>query len=457
MSESRRGCSARLKVLMIAHEFSPEEGSECSVGWNLANAVAKWHDVTVLCADGHQWRPGEFVQAFERRVSANGPVPGLSVIFLDQPLFSRLLIRLNKFLSGMGDGVGIRMLFLYALRAWHRRAFSHVRRLGFEKWDVIHHVTPIAYWGSGELWRTPVPYYWGPISGFGNTPLKFALWLSWRQFVSEIARGSYNWARLRCSAGLRRSLRKSVVVWTVTASDAAVVHRLSGALPQTMLDAACSPGVNGRVRSYDGQRQFVICWSGQHFSRKALPLLLHAVAHAVHRHRIHLVILGGEGRESKSWTKLASRLELDGNISWVGRVPHRQALAEMDKADILVHTSIREATSLVVLEALSLGLPVVCHDAYGMGVAVDNRCGLKVPFISPQRSVRGFRDAIEKLITEPELVRTLSTGALQRAREHTWEAKANEISSAYQRSAVSADELSGTPFMSAESSALNAT
>jgi hypothetical protein len=36
----------RLRVLISSHEFSPEQGSECAVGWNIATRMAAYHDVT---------------------------------------------------------------------------------------------------------------------------------------------------------------------------------------------------------------------------------------------------------------------------------------------------------------------------------------------------------------------------------------------------------------------------
>ena len=66
----------------------------------------------------------------------------------------------------------------------------------------------------------------------------------------------------------------------------------------------------------------------------------------------------------------------------------------MSRAHVLLHTSLAEATSTVILEALARGLPVVCHDACGMRIAVDDRCGIKVPLIDPNTSIKGFSRAI---------------------------------------------------------------
>jgi glycosyltransferase involved in cell wall biosynthesis len=105
----------------------------------------------------------------------------------------------------------------------------------------------------------------------------------------------------------------------------------------------------------------------------------------------------------------------------------------MADADAFVSTSVLEETSLVVLESLSLGLPVVCHDACGMGVAVNERCGIKVPMHTPNESVAGFADAIKRLAAGGDAFRQLSAGAIARARELAWDDKAAAIAATYER------------------------
>jgi glycosyltransferase involved in cell wall biosynthesis len=104
----------------------------------------------------------------------------------------------------------------------------------------------------------------------------------------------------------------------------------------------------------------------------------------------------------------------------------------MDRADVFALSSLQEATSTVVMEALSLGLPVLCHAACGMGWAVTSDCGIKVPLVDPQTSIAGFASAIDRLCERPEDVYLLSQGALGRAKQLTWDAKVEEMLITYE-------------------------
>ena len=85
----------------------------------------------------------------------------------------------------------------------------------------------------------------------------------------------------------------------------------------------------------------------------------------------------------------------------------------------------------MVMESLALGLPVICHDACGMGVAVTEMCGIKVPMRGPRISEAGFAAAIRSLLASPQRVAAPSAGALARAQELTWDRKWREIAAAY--------------------------
>jgi glycosyltransferase involved in cell wall biosynthesis len=135
---------------------------------------------------------------------------------------------------------------------------------------------------------------------------------------------------------------------------------------------------------------------------------------------------------------LGRQLGIDDRIRWIDEMPHEQALAEMAAAHAFVFPSLQEASSTVVLEALSLGLPVVCHDACGFGMVVTDECGIRIPRLTPAQSVDGFATAIRQLIQSPELIAKLSAGALARSEELSWDHKAQAIAKVYDEVATNA-------------------
>ncbi len=113
----------RLRVLIVAHEFSPDSGSECAVGWNIVTRLAAHHDVTVLYASGSQFRPNSYLKAINEYFSGGSGIPGLTLINIDQPVITRLTACLNSLFSGLGP-IGLPLLYYIGYNSWQRVAFK---------------------------------------------------------------------------------------------------------------------------------------------------------------------------------------------------------------------------------------------------------------------------------------------------------------------------------------------
>jgi glycosyltransferase involved in cell wall biosynthesis len=424
----------RLRVLISSHQFSPDQGSECAVGWNIVTRMASLHDVTVLCADGAALYPNSYRDAVERYFAAHGPIPGLKVVYVKQPPITERCARINQKLMALTKGVGWQPLFYVGLDEWHREAFRVATALDFANFDIVHQLTPISFLRPGYFWKSGLPFFWGPLGGMYKVPSAFAQWGGFKTRLFENVRNATIEWRFRTSTGFRRAVRSAVCIWTITDDERRMVDRLAPGKPIPMIETASPAGIKGIIRRYDHMRPLRLIWSGEHTARKAMPLLLQAIALLESRHVVSLDVLG-EGPETANWQKLAEKLHLRG-ITWHGKLPYQDALQTMGEADVFVHSSIREGTPHVVLEALSWGLPVICHDACGMGVVVDDTCGIKVPFISPEKSIEGFRDALERIICSPEFVERLSAGALRRSSVLNWDAKVKEIAEAYSQTGI---------------------
>jgi glycosyltransferase involved in cell wall biosynthesis len=196
-----------------------------------------------------------------------------------------------------------------------------------------------------------------------------------------------------------------------------------------MIETGAELSNSARIRKRCDNTPLVLCWSGLFCGIKALPLLLRALA-GLRNHDWILHVIG-DGPEKANWMKELHFLNLGDRIVFHGQVTRVQALEIMDMADVLVHSSVKEGTPHVVLEALSSGMPVICHDACGMGVAVDESCGIKVPLVEPEASVAGFRSAIKRMLVQPDLLEGLSRGALARSVELSWSRKIEHYLAAY--------------------------
>ena len=414
----------RLRVLLSAFAISPFVGSEGGVGWETATRLAQYHDVTVLCGDLAAGRPTQ--AALTAYFDTHPGIPGLTIHYVESPPLARICETLHS-------RAGLWALYWVGYHLWQRRAIFEARRLhARDRFDVAHQLTFASYREPGYLWRLPVPFFWGSVGGATGVPLSFApiLGLSgtWRVALRNLG----NFLQRRISFRARHAARVAQVVWAGGEDERWLIERWGGHaeyLPQSGTELTTE---GPRTRS--DTEPLRLLWSGRHDYNKALPLLLMALARLRECTSVTLDILGA-GPDTSKCMEIAACLKLGPLINWHGHVPRTDALETMARAHVLVHTSLHEGTPGVVLEALSLGLPVICHGVSGMAVAVTDQCGIKVPLRDPDTSILGFASAIERLAVDRPLYARMSIGALARARELDWDSKIDRISGAY-RTAV---------------------
>lgn len=411
----------RLRVLLSAYYCSPYRGGESAVGWNVAKGLAQYHDVTVICGDLAGDNPtGADIARLRRE---DGVPPGLEIIHLPAGKDARKIHDLHSL-------PGLWFLYYEAYRRWQQQLLAEAGRLHAERpFDVVHHVNIVGFREPGYLWQLGIPFFWGPISGAPMVPWPFLKDFGGKERLRWSMRNLANQLQILRAGRPAEAARAATKVWAVSPEDRAVLAGW-GVTGEPMLEGGTgSDPDTSKVRRLDHGEPLRICWSGLFQGIKELPILLRAVA-GLQPGSFILEVLG-DGPEAGRWRALAASLGLESGIHWHGMVPRETALGIMDRCHLLVHTSIKEATATVLMEALERAMPVVCHDACGMGTAITDESGIKIPLRDPETSVAGFREALSRIQSSPDLLERLSQGAARRARELSWDQKIRRISEAY--------------------------
>lgn len=414
----------RRRVLVSAFAASPKWGSEPAVGWNVCTRLARYHDVTVLCTPSVPGSPQEnYRQEIAEYFAEHGPIPGLHFEFVEPPLLSRLFQRQTNLCR--------RTVYYVGYAAWQRAALARARQLhAQEPFELVHQLNIIGYREPGYLWKLGIPFVWGPVGGAANLPPAYTPLLRLQDKVFYTARRWTNELQKRTSRRCRKAAAAASHIWVVERAAQQMVEDLWGYPAEFMSETGTTARPQAAVRSYDGGRPLRVVWSGEHVGLKAFPIIVDALASLPKDTPVELTVLGS-GPETQYWKELSRARGVAKMISWIGMVPHARAVEIMSQQDVLAFTGVQEATTNVVPESLSLGLPVVCHACCGMGVAVTDECGIRVPLGNPQTSADGFARAIREMAVDPQKVQRLSRGALARAEELSWEEKARRIAQRY--------------------------
>lgn len=414
----------RLRVLLVAYSCIPGRGSEPGVGWNRAVETARRFDTWVLCNEAESAGP---IRSY---LAERGPIPGLHMVFVPKPIIERQLARVPG-------------LFYLSYRLWHERAYRVARRLhALYHFDVVHQVTFCGYREPGVVWKLDAPFIWGPIGGTQNFPPAFLLEDGLHGLLAEGPRSVLNTLQLRFSPRVRAALRRAAIVFSANSTNRNDLRRAHGLDAPLLLETGLTQ-VAERPRPVEGGRPLRLLWSGTLAPHKGLSLLLKALAAMPSSVPFELRVYG-HGPCGPRWRRLARRLNLERHITWMGWVPHKDALAAYDWADLFVFTSLRDTSGNALLEALGAGVPVICLAHQGAGDIVTPACGVAIPVTTPREVVTAIREAIVT-IASPEEATRLRAGALARARQYLWSRNAEVMAAAYRAVAPRASTLPLTP------------
>lgn len=415
--------TVRLKVLVSAYACSPYKGSEPGVGWGFVSELAKHHDLWVIVED-------EKFRADIEQYLAEHPDFRQHVFFY----FIRKVR--NRWLRKLWPPS-----YYWYYRRWHQDAYRLAQQLHHEVgFDLVHQLTMVGFREPGYLWKLGIPFVWGPVGGMGLFPWRFLPVVGGYGALYYLGYNLFNWLHINFLVRPRQA-GKAAASGSANGLIAATPENRDGAAKywgcaSTVLAEVGLPREPMlQIRARAAGEPLRLVWTGLHIPRKALNLALQALSRLPADVDWELHVLG-KGRQSATWQRLSEELGIGTRCHFHGWMPREPALEVMQATHGMVITSLRDLTSTVTVEALALGLPIICLDHCGFAEVVNEHCGIKIPVTTPGEVVAAMARAVEQLARDENKRRTLARGALQRARDFAWEEKARVIDRIYRAKVV---------------------
>ena len=156
---------------------------------------------------------------------------------------------------------------------------------------------------------------------------------------------------------------------------------------------------------------------GRFVDKKAPYLTLLAFKKVVESVSEARLIMIGDGPLLEACKQMTKALDVDNAVEFLGRRPHMEVAATMQRARAFVQHSIRpshgdsEGTPVAVLEAGATGIPVIATRHAGIqDVVVDGRTGLLVD----ERDIDGMAECMIRIAEDPTLAARLGQVARKR-------------------------------------------
>ncbi len=264
------------------------------------------------------------------------------------------------------------------------------------KVDILHtHNTKSLFYGAPAAWLAQVPVTVHTRHGqrFGSSPLHTSVFRVLTRLTDRVVCVSRDSTGLSATEGIgRRRLR---TIW-----NGIDITRFTYA----------GPCANGPV-----------IMVGRLSSEKDVATLIRAAALARQAFPAFRLQVAGEGKCLPDLRQLASDLNLNSAVEFLGEVHNVPEL--LAKSSLLVLPSLTEGISLTLLEAMARGLPVVAtHVGGNPEVVVDGQTGYLVPIQqpaqlaacmvdllrNPQRSIEMGRRARDRVLKHFDVARMVA-------------------------------------------------
>lgn len=240
------------------------------------------------------------------------------------------------------------------------------------------------------------------------------------------------WLQNTVEGFLTRFHRRAVRTYTPSVAARSELWRMGvesvevwgrGVDTSTFNPARRSPPMRERLT---GERAFTFLHVGRLAAEKSVHVLLDAYAALEARvpPGTTKLVIAGHGPEARNLRRIApASAVFIGNLDRTHELPALYA-----SADAFVFASTTETLGLVVLEAMSSGLPVIATPAGGVSDhLVDGENGIAFPAHDTEACAR----AMFTLFSDRELGRRLGAGARSTAMNLTWEAELDRLDRSY--------------------------
>jgi len=330
------------RILAFAYACEPGKGSEPGAGWAWAGILGRLAETWIITRANNR-------DAIEAALPSIPHATSLHFVYVDLPARARRWKR------------GQRGVHLYYL-LWQRKALERARQLEAEhRFDLVWHLTMANVWMGSLAARVGPPFIYGPVGGGIKAPWSFAPVLGVRGLVFESVRTAAQLAGRYLNPIAREAWRRAQVILVQNPETRAWLpprHRDK----TIVLPNAIAPEHSPDPEVARATRSPTAVYVGRLLPWKGVALAIRAIAKA---EGWRLIVIGS-GSDAPRLRRLVRRLGVGDRVEFAGKVEHDRVVSEMrERADVFLFPSLREEAGLVVLEALTAGLPVICLDRGG--------------------------------------------------------------------------------------------
>ncbi|WP_324674388.1 glycosyltransferase [Hymenobacter sp. GOD-10R] len=400
-----------MKILTSAYACDPTRGGEEGFGFNWAWQTARQGHF-VRCLTQPVGRPN--IEAYLADHVHDSTTSRLQFEYVAVPKWVDFLARWQ---------FGIYLHYL----VWQYLAWRTAKRLEQRTpFDLVHHATYGSLQMASRLWQLGKPMIFGPVGGGQQAPKAFRAYLpNW--YKTEIPRTFMSWLLVTFDANVRQNLQQASVVLTTNQETATLAKNLGAQRVELFLDSGLPEAfIPDQFPERQPAAELRLLWLGRLISRKALPVVLAALAQVDPRVRFRLTVVG-DGPMMPLLPGLIQQYGLEGRVTCLGTLPWSEVRHAYLTHDAFFFTSLRDSFAAQFLEAMATGLPIITLNHQGARDFIPAAAGLKVPVTTPEETIAALARAVEHFYDHPAARESMGRAGYAFALTQTWPKRVNRL------------------------------
>ena len=388
-------------LLVSAYACEPLKGSEPAVGWNWVLQLAKFNKVHVITRANN-----------ETIINQHLPVElkdNIKFHYYDTP---NSIKRLKKKDKGL-------YFYYFCWQIGIVKLAKHI--IQKEHVDYTIHLTFGSMWMPTFLPILKTRFIWGPMGGGECVPMSCLSILPWRQKIVQAFRYLLN-ATTILNLFILLPVCQSKAILARTPNTKNILPAFCRKKTHVLLETAMEDNIFQYEKKVYDSTEIELIISARLISIKNIPMVIRSLKQIKTDKKWRLTILGS-GPDKKIVLNEIAKQKLD-NVEIIPFMAREEALKKILSSDVFVFPSLKEGGTWALMEAMAMGLPVVCFDWAGMSVETNDDTAIRLKVGKPEQMEIEMGNAISNLINSAHLREKLGRAARLRIKKvFNWDAK----------------------------------
>lgn len=398
-------------ILASVYAVNPYKGSEDGTGWNFVLQIARFNKVIAITRENNMPAIEKYMRNEPKEEYRN-----IRFVYFDTP----------KWMRFWKKGENAAMVY-YLL--WQFMLPNFVRKQKL-KFDVVHSLNFHNDWSPSFLWKLKKPMVWGPVGHHPLIPKNYLNGQRWAR-VKDLLRWTVKNYFWRFDPFLRKCLRNSSKVLVMHSKVETVLN-----LPNEKKVALSQVAAEDMAPSAkEEEKEFVILSVGRFVHLKGFDIALKSFAEFYNslddasKAKVKFKMIG-KGPDDQKLKMLIKEYKLSGVVEVLNWMSKPDLDLQYRKASLFLFPS-HEGAGMVVAEALSYGLPILCFDNCGPG-ELSHDAGVKIAYSNVEESISAFATQLKKLYYDTDTRKRLGAKARKRFESYfRWDRKGEILKDVY--------------------------